>query len=206
MKKYVMMICTALMIVSCEKDPDLDEMDTRLVVYTDHDSETDFGNFKTYYLPDSILEAGGYKASYWSDENAKKIISTVENEMKERGYVRITDPERKGEADAGLQLSYVAQSINIVGGGYYGGWWDYGFWGPWWGGWYYPYPIAYSFNTNSLIMEMVDLTNKTEKAQLPVVWYAQSSGYQYSGPYNRQLLMDAVHQAFEQSDYIKAEN
>ena len=92
-------------------------------------------------------------------------------------------------------------------GGYWGGWWDYGFWGPW-SGWYYPYPVSYSYNTNTLVMEMVDLTADEDGTQknLPVVWYASASGFQYSGQFNQMMLQNSVVQAFEQSPYIKSVN
>ena len=55
-------------------------------------------------------------------------------------------------------------------------------------------------------MEMVNLTAKEENKSkdLPVIWYASASGFQYSGQFNQVLLKDAVKQAFEQSPYIKA--
>ena len=54
-------------------------------------------------------------------------------------------------------------------------------------------------------MEMVDLSHSgTENAQLPVVWYADASGYQYSSKYNIQLMTEAIGQAFEQSPYIQS--
>lgn len=205
MKKLLLLTCMALAIISCEKDPDMGQLDSNMVVYTDYDKEADFGKFQTYFLPDSILEAGSHRATYWKDDNALKLIKTVEACMNERGYQRITDPEQKNNADLGIQLSYVAQTTTVVGGGYWNGWWDYGYWGPWWGGWYYPYTVSYSYNTNSLIMEMIDLSESgTENAKLPVIWYSEASGYQYSSPYGIQLMNDAIGQAFTQSPYIQA--
>ena len=131
MKKilFIMACMTGVFMASCEKDPDMGELDADLVVYTDHDSNTDFSSFQTYFLPDSILEASGVHASYWKDENAKMIISAVESQMNRRGYERITDPELKDQANIGLQLSYVSQTNQVItGGGYwgdpFGGWWS----------------------------------------------------------------------------------
>ena len=194
MKKLLFFACLMFALASCEKDPDMSELDTDLTVYTDYDSSADFGSYKTYFLPDSILEAGGHKATYWKDENAMKIIKAVESQMNERGYTRLTDPEDKDNADLGIQLSYVDESYQVVSGGYFGGWWDYGYWGPWWGGWYYPYPVTYTYSTNTLVMEMVDLTGDN------------ASGAQYSGMYNLQLLVNSVEQAFKQSEYIQCNN
>ena len=77
MKKLFFLACAALVMSACEKDPDMGEMDANLAVYTDYDSDTDFSAFKTYFLPDSILEPGSHHASYWKDENAQAIISEV---------------------------------------------------------------------------------------------------------------------------------
>lgn len=207
MRKMLFFACLLLGLSACEKDPDMNQLDADLVVYTDYDKDADFGSYKTYFLPDSILEAGGYRATYWKDENAKAIINKVAAEMDARGYTRIFDPEKKEEANVGLQLSYVAQTTQVITGGYWGGWWDYSFWGPW-SGWYYPYPVSYSYNTNTLVMEMVDLTADEDGAQksLPVVWYASASGFQYSGQFNQMMLQNSVVQAFEQSPYIKSVN
>ena len=203
MKKLLFFACLMFALASCEKDPDMSELDTDLTVYTDYDSSADFGSYKTYFLPDSILEAGGHKATYWKDENAMNIIKAVESQMNERGYTRLTDPEDKDNADLGIQLSYVDESYQVVSGGYFGGWWDYGYWGPWWGGWYYPYPVTYTYSTNTLVMEMVDLTGDSDGKNIPVLWYANASGAQYSGMYNLQLLVNSVEQAFKQSEYIQ---
>ena len=119
MKKMLLLACMTLGMMSCEKDPDFGQMDANLVVYTDHDNNVDFGKYQTYFLPDSILEIGGYKATYWKDENAMQLISKVEQYMNERGYTRLTEPEQKEDANIGLQLSYLAQSTQIVTGGYW---------------------------------------------------------------------------------------
>ena len=207
MKKMFLFACLLLGLSACEKDPDMNKLDADLVVYTDYDKDADFGSYKTYFLPDSILEAGGYRATYWKDENAKAILNKVAEEMEDRGYTRILDPEKKDEASVGVQLSYVAQTTQVITGGYWGGWGGYGFWGPW-SGWYYPYPVSYSYNTNTLVMEMVDLSAGSDGTtkNLPVVWYASASGFQYSGQFNQKMLQNAVVQAFEQSPYIKSVN
>ena len=114
MRKMLFFACLLLGLSACEKDPDMNQLDADLVVYTDYDKDADFGSYKTYFLPDSILEAGGHRATYWKDENAKAIINKVAAEMDARGYTRILDPEKKEEANVGLQLSYVAQTTQVI--------------------------------------------------------------------------------------------
>ena len=65
--------------------------------------------------------------------------------------------------------------------------------------------MNYSYDTNTLVMEMVNLSdNEKGNTQLPVVWYADASGYQYNSNYNIKLMSAAIEQAFEQSLYIQS--
>ncbi len=211
MKKLLFLAVMMVFFASCEKDPDLNKLDSSFTVYTNYDDEAAFENYDTFYLPDSILLGGqGMRTSYWKDENAQKLIQTVANELTDRGYTRIDEREK---ASLGVQLSYAEQTTQITGwvngmyDGWYGGWWDLGFWGPYWGGWYYPYPVSYSYDTGTLIMELVDLTARPSsddsKVDLPVIWQAYTTGLlSGSSHINMSLAQESVNQAFEQSPYI----
>ena len=209
MKKFLVLAISLIALASCEKDPDMSQLDSDFTVYTDYDSSTDFSNFTTYCLPDSILVPGdGMKNSYWKDESAQRLISAAAEAMDSLGYKRVTNPD---EATLGLQLSFTQMRTHVtdfVGGGMYGSWWNFAFWGPYWGGWYYPYPISYSYDTGTLMMEMVDLTKRTaatddEKQELTVVWHAYADGLLYgSSRINLQLALRALNQAFTQSPYL----
>lgn len=209
MKKFLVLAISLIALASCEKDPDMSQLDSDFTVYTDYDSSTDFSNFTTYCLPDSILVPGnGMKNSYWKDESAQRLISAAAEAMDSLGYKRVTNPD---EATLGLQLSFTQMRTHVtdfVGGGMYGSWWNFAFWGPYWGGWYYPYPISYSYDTGTLMMEMVDLTKRTaatddEKQDLTVVWHAYADGLLYgSSRINLQLALRALNQAFTQSPYL----
>lgn len=209
MKKIGMytMLAGVALLSSCEKDPDLGEMDGDFVVYTQYDAETDFANASTYYLPDSILTAGqGMQAAYWSDENADALLAQVERTMDDRGYTRSTE---KRDADLGIQVTYLENTVNMVGftGGYWDGWWDPYYWGPYWGGgWYYPFPITYQYNTGNIVLEMVDLRtadNEANASRLPIVWLASSEGMIAGNTrVDMMLVQRAIAQSFNQSPYI----
>ena len=88
----------------------------------------------------------------------------------------------------------------------YPGYWPSGYWGNW-TGWYYPYPVTYTYTTNALIADMVDLTPvataETSKP-LTIVWSSYIGGPASSSIYNDvQRMRLAVNQAFEQSPYLK---
>lgn len=212
MKKYLFGMLVAVFVTSCEKDPDLSKLSADFTVYTNYDSNVNFKDFKTYCLPDSILLIGkDMKAEYWKDDQAQQIIKEVANEMDTRGYTRAA----KGVKDAniGIQLSFAQQTTQVIGGGgwygggWYNGWWSPDFWGPYWNDWYYPYPVSYSYDTGTMILEMVDLTppasGKT-KVKLPVIWHSYATGLlSNNNKYNLDLILRAVDQAFKQSSYIE---
>lgn len=203
MKKIFPLILIAVLAVSCEKAPDWDELDCDYTVYTDYDSSVRFGDFSTYYLPEYILRPGrSLSSEKWSGESADDILEEIAYQLDERGYDRTYNKDR---ADFGIQATYLDQKYVVT---YYSGWWDYGFWGAYWGGWYYPYPLIYNYDTGTLILEMVDLTgtdDRDRQHRLPVIWYANASGLQYGNSrINMQLTLRAVTQAFGQSPYISS--
>ena len=184
MKKFLVLAISLIALASCEKDPDMSQLDSDFTVYTDYDSSTDFSNFTTYCLPDSILVPGdGMKNSYWKDESAQRLISAAAEAMDSLGYKRVTNPD---EATLGLQLSFTQMRTHVTD----------------------PYPISYSYDTGTLMMEMVDLTKRTaatddEKQDLTVVWHAYADGLLYgSSRINLQLALRALNQAFTQSPYL----
>lgn len=208
MKHYLLLGLAAVLFASCEKDPDLDALDTDYVVYTEFADDADFSGFGTYYLPDSILEPGsGHDATYWKDDYAQMLVAEVAHCMNERGYTRLEGETAKDVADVGLQMTYIAQTNQVVTGGYFYGWWDYGYWGPWWDSWYYPYPVTYTYDTGTLIIEMADLARgngEVSGRRLPIVWYVNAQGYSFGNARaDIDLLLRAVDQAFAQSPYIK---
>ena len=49
MRKMLFFACLLLGLSACEKDPDMNQLDADLVVYTDYDKDADFGGYKTYF-------------------------------------------------------------------------------------------------------------------------------------------------------------
>lgn len=208
-KVFPILLMTAAVFASCEKEADSDQLDNKFVVYTNYDKSANFGSFSTYYLPDSILIIGDkQEAEYWQDENAQKIITAYATNMDSRGYVRTYNKE---EANFGLQVSYVKSTYYVTNYGQPEWWWGYpGYWGtPYWGNWgdwYYPYAVTYSYSTGSFLTELLNLEapqGQTEK--LPVLWTAYMSGLlSGSTSVNVNLAVQAVNQAFTQSTYLQA--
>lgn len=209
MKKLLLALAaTGLLLTSCEKDPDFDKMSTDLTVYTDYDNNTDFKTSGlTYFIPDSIYSPSSVTKEQWlKGKTAETIVGQIVSDLNKQGYTRITDDSQKDKADFGVQVTLINKNTvvsGIVGG--YDPWWGYGFWGNWWSGYYYPswYPVTYSYNTGSLVMELVNLQKKdSDNKQLPIVWRANCKGlFSGNATIDTQLIQRAVDQAFNQPPF-----
>lgn len=193
---------------ACQKDNELDKLDADYKVVTDYDPATDFSNFQSYYLPDSILFIGENEHARYLDKlEAKPILDAFHQNMQNRGYTRAVS---KKEADLGLQVTYIASTSHFVGyidSPYW--WWGYPdywssfYWGNW-GYWHYPHPVSFSVSTGALLTDMLNLKAEQGKdKQLSVIWQSYLTGLLYgSNTINIALAIRGVDQAFEQSAYI----
>ena len=206
MKKLIYVLIAVFALTSCREDPDLGDLSSDFLVFTNYDGKADFNRFTRYYMPDSVMVIGDTKdPEYWTGSKAADILKAYEDNMQACGYVRTDD---KSEADVGLQISYV-QSVayfvdyrNPYWWNEYPGYWLPGYWGDW-GYWYYPYPVVYSYSVGSLLTEMVDLsTSPSADRKLTVVWNSFLSGLlSGSDAFNMELTVRAINQSFVQSPY-----
>lgn len=196
------LLLACVLLASCQKDPDTDELDNSYLVYTNYDSSTDFKEIATYHIIDSILIIGNSeKSAYWNNANSDKVIDAFAREFELIGYQPAESAE---EADAVFQLSYINTTyyFNSYGPGpwwnNYPGYWDWGGWG-----WYYPYTFSYSYSTGSIIGELVDTNSPTpQNDKLTVVWNTYICGLLNGNSLSLTRTVEAVEQAFEQSPYL----
>ena len=205
--RYSALALTAIACCSCQKGPSTSGLRKEYLVYTAHDTATDFQQIETYYLPDSILVIGNSdRTEYWKDDDAQEILSVVADRMNAAGYMRL---DERSEANVGLQLSYVRRVTYFVGYDnpcwwwYYPYYWAPGYWGNW-TGWHYPYSVYYGYTAGSLLLEMVDLeADQQSGKKLPVIWDSFIGGLLTSDEaLNLERTLDAVEQAFTQSPYL----
>ena len=60
--RYIALALVVAAFCSCQKEPSTSDLHRDYLVYTAHDTGTDFAAIDTYYIPDSILIIG-----YWGD-------------------------------------------------------------------------------------------------------------------------------------------
>ena len=214
MKKVVPIFLLALAFTACQKEPDLNDLSSDLIVYTSYAKDCDFGRYTTFAIPDSILLLDDkQKPSYYSADDPRTIaiIGAIVSEMEGRGFVQVED---NTTANLGVQVSYVKNTNTIVtyantnpywwyGYNYY---WPYSYWNPYYYGWnpYYSYPITYTYTVGSLITEIVALKDADASTKkIPVVWTAYMAGILSSNQLNLNRTLTGIYQAFEQSPYLK---
>lgn len=163
MKKILLISAVALLALACQQEPYPQDNDDEYLVYTSPAKGVDFTQFQTFDIADSLLILGqGDKPEYSQSNNALAIIQEFRINMEKLGYIYTPS---NPDADLGIQLTYMVKTERFV--QYYDDpyWWlDYpGYWSPsiWgdWYGFYYPRPMVYSYSTNSLVADIVDLTS-----------------------------------------------
>jgi hypothetical protein len=213
-KKHLILTIAAAcgtLFTGCQKNPGYEQLDDEFRVYTQFDPEADFGNYKTFYIPDSLLVIGASpEADFIKNSNSDKIINAYIANMSERGYRQAED---KASADLGIQVTYVTSTnyfVDYIDSPYW--WWGYpGYWDPFYWGyggyWGYSFPVYYSYDTNSLLTEIIDLTasDKSEDAEVPVLWNSfitgVSTGY---AAFDIRRTVTGINQSFEQSPDFRA--
>jgi hypothetical protein len=209
MKKVLFISAVVLLAAACHKEPFSQDSDGDYLVYTSPAKDFDFSKYKTFDIIDSVLVVGQSEKPYFSQsDNALALIQSYRTNMEKLGYIYLPS---NPEAQLGIQLTYMVKTERYV--QYYNdpywwldypGYWPSGYWGNW-TGWYYPYPVTYTYTTNALVTDMVDLTGTNSKdGKLEIVWsnyIGGPAGTSLQGDIKR--MQNSIDQAFAQSPYLK---
>ena len=156
----------------------------------------------------------GFKIFFESNEATAEFLDVnpdtvkkAKQKLEKLGYIYTPS---NPDADLGIQVTYIIKTEKYV--QYYDdpywwldypGYWPSGYWGNW-TGYYYPRPVVYTYTTNALVADMVDLTADEDPSKpLEVVWSAYiggPAGATVQGDVKR--MTAAVDQAFAQSQYL----
>lgn len=207
-RKLLPMIPLALAafgIWSCEPQPDDAKLFDQFVVSTNYDTTANFDSYLTYAIPTDTI---GLISNLASDDTivtgtsyARPVLTAINTNLEARGYQRV---ERDEDPDLAVN-AYVVKNLNLFQqvNGYYGypGYYYPGYYGYY--GYYYNYPYVstYLYNTGVLVVEIVDLKNKTPDNKVKVIWNSYMGDVFSSIDRNKQTL-EAIDQAFTQSPYV----
>lgn len=209
MKKILFISAAVLLLAACHKEPYPQDGDNGYLVYTSPGKDVNFNNYKTFDIADSLLIIGEKdKPVYSQTQSALALIQAYRINMEKAGFIYTPS---NPDADLGVQLTYVIKTERYV--KYYDdpywwldypGYWPSGYWGNW-TGYYYPRPVVYTYTTNALLADIVNLTGEQDAGKpLEVLWTSYIGGPASSSlQQDVQRLTSAVDQAFAQSPYLK---
>jgi Domain of unknown function (DUF4136) len=208
LQKIFALISIVTLLWSCQTEPDNLKLYDELVVSTNFDPEVAFSSYVTYAIPtdtigfvsdsnpnDTILVAGSNNSFY-----PRKVLERIMQNLDDRVYTRVS---RDQDPDLGVNV-YVVEDLNVFQqiidpGNYYPYYYGYGSY------YSYPYINTYAYNTGTLIVEIVDLKNTTPDNKVRVIWNAYM-GDVYSALNIEEQSLEAIDQAFVQSNYLVNEN
>ena len=209
MKKILFISAAVLLLAACHKEPYPQDGDNEYLVYTSPGKDVNFNDFRTFDIADSLLIIGEKDTPVYSQsQNALALIQAYRINMEKAGFIYTPS---NPDADLGVQLTYVIKTERFV--KYYSdpywwldypGYWPSGYWGSW-TGYYYPRPVVYTYTTNALLADIVNLTGEQDAGKpLEVLWTSYIGGPASSSlQQDIQRLTSAVDQAFVQSPYLK---
>ena len=207
MKKILLISAAVLLLAACHKEPYPQDSDNEYLVYTSPGKNVDFTKYQTFDIADSLLIIGqSDKPVYSQSNNALALIQAYRINMEKRGFIYTPS---NPDADLGVQVTYVIKTERYV--QYYNdpywwldypGYWPSGYWGNW-TGFYYPRPVTYTYTTNALLADIVNLTTEENGQPLEVLWTSYIGGAAGTSMQNDVNKMKAaVDQAFTQSPYL----
>jgi hypothetical protein len=208
MKKILFFAAALILLAACHKEPYPQDGDNEYLVYTSPGKDVNFTQYQTFDIADSLLVIGQTdKPMYSQSNNALALIQAYRINMEKRGFIYTPS---NPDADLGVQLTYVVKTERFV--QYYNdpnwwldyqGYWPSGYWGNW-TGFYYPRPVVYTYTTNALLADIVNLTGEQQTGQpLEILWTSYIGGAAGSNiQTDIQRMSAAVDQAFAQSPYI----
>ncbi|MFY0627359.1 MAG: DUF4136 domain-containing protein [Reichenbachiella sp.] len=171
------------------------------IVITHHLEEPDFSAYRTYAMPDSLIEDPDEDDEIIIFED--EIMEAIETNMTNLGYTRIdhTDPNA-AEPDLVLLPQRLIINHYATGGCYYC--WGWNPWYPGYPGYYPPYPPTYviSYQSGSIIMTLIETNTNLPAEELPdAVWTGAINGILRSS-LAAERVVNLIDQAFDQSPYL----
>jgi len=208
MKRIIIMLIgvagSAVLLNSCAKDPvaNLTDEESRIYI-TDHDSTTNFSNFKTYSISDSVAVIQDGKTEMELSDVDAAYIAAVKKYMNQVGFTLVSKSENP---DLGVDVSHIIQtSTGVISygdyWGNYGGYWDPYYWGYPGYGYYIPYAYSvYQIRQGALAVDILDLKNAAANKNINIIWTGLIRG---SGILNASVADSQVKALFDQSAYLK---
>ncbi len=179
------------------------------LVITNYDNKFNFGNIKQYALPDSVVRLTGEEADgniqYATPAISNTILTAIRRNMNANGWVEVDESVGPDV----IILPTTTQTTNVYyyySMGYWGGYYP-GYYPGWGYGWGYPMyypPVATSYKTGSLLMQMTYPSDTAVTGRVSVLWTGLVNGLLEGTNAEIQVRVNnTIDQAFKQSPYLK---
>ena len=204
---FLALAALAFLIAACSKYPTYTVNTSDLdMVWTNYDDSKNFADYKTYYVPDSIIleddvDEDDAKAL---QEYYESVLAEVNDNMAALNYERV---DSSASPDLGLGITILTRTTHVVSYNY---WYYYP---PYWGypGYGYSYPWGTymgSYEEGAVIIDMADLKNIDNVNQrINAIWAAMVGGVLTDDKKTvvSSRLINGIDQAFAQSPYLGTE-
>lgn len=210
MKGLIFLLSTSILFAACEPQPDDIRLLDEFVVQTSYDDGAEFGSYQTFSLATDTI---GFISNNTRDtiliasesSLVRPILNQVKKNMLDRGYTQV---DKTDDPDLRLNV-FIVNNIDffqqVVYPGNYYPYYGYGGYGYGYGSSYYynyPYVQTYTSNTGALVIEMVDMINRTVDNKVKVVWTAYM-GDIINAVNREKQSVQGIDEAFVQSAYIQ---
>lgn len=217
-RKILFPVVLAIGLVACYPNDAqyIDEFDTAL---THYDETTDFTQFHTFVMPDSMVYIRTNGDTVRIDrEFDKKILSLVRKNFENYNYRQLTPEEITAGAQPDIAVTVSAFSNAYFYFSYGYSWYDYWGWYPGWNwfwgsSWYSYYPwypwyggtTVYAYDQGTVLIDILHPAGIQEgSSRIPVLWTGVVDGILAgSRNYINSRLEKNINQCFIQSPYLK---
>ncbi|HTL10613.1 MAG TPA: DUF4136 domain-containing protein [Chitinophagaceae bacterium] len=208
MKKYAVVpvaLLALLVLASCTKDPvsKLSSEETRIYI-TNHDSTTNFSNFKTFSISDSVaIISDNHLQQKTHDAFDAVLINAVADAMTQRGYTRVANDQHPS---LGINVNNIINTYTgfVDYGNYYNdylGYWDPYYWGYPGYNYYGSYIGTYQVNEGVISIDMFDLQDAAASGRIKSVWNGVVRG---EAIFKEANVAPSIKALFDQSPYLKS--
>lgn len=205
----ILLLTAGSLLIACRDNAirDLSPADSPVYI-TNYDRSVNFGQYKTFSLPDSVIIQSNDSYAAVKNSISDQFVSNVAAGLTAKGFQRVA---RGQAADMGVAIVFVNNQYTGVASNsysYYSNYWGYGGLGGL-GGYnpYYPSYYTYQVTDQYWEIQMVDLKNSpatgagTSQQQVNVIYDATIRGTDIT---DTQAVDTAVTAIFNQSSYLQA--
>ncbi|GAB4049478.1 DUF4136 domain-containing protein [Spirosoma litoris] len=175
------------------------------VYITNYDQSVNFGQYKTFSLPDSVIVESNDAYAMAQNSISTRFVTNVASALTSRGFQRVA----KGDsADLGVAIIRVNNQYTGIASNpysYYSNYWGYGGFGGYGYSPYYPSYYTYQVTDQYWEIQIVDLKNRPatsngQQQQLNVIYDATIRGTDVTDTQAVDLATTAI---FNQSPYLQ---